>query len=393
MPLPEVLVLILAGGAGNRLELLTATRAKPAVPFAGRFRLIDFPLSNCQHAQIADVWISVQYNPASLTRHLSNGRPWDLDRTTGGMLTLPPRQGSDRGGWHAGTADSLWRNAELIRDRGAELLVVLSADAVYKLDYREVVEAHLQGDQQLTMVTTQVAAEDAGRYGVVQVGADDRITDYAYKPEEPATSTVATEVFVMTADPVLDRLEALAQDAGDDGLDDLGDQLLPDLVDDGLARSWALDGYWRDVGTVQAYWQAHQEFLEETPPLRLDDPQWPVHTRAGSEAAAWLARGAEVENSLVCGGARVAGSVAGSVLSPGVVIEAGAQVVDSVLLPGAVVRKGAVVRRAILDDGVVVGPDARVGGGSEGEVALVGRAVELSAGTVVAPGGRLPEED
>jgi len=393
MPLPKVLVLILAGGAGNRLELLTATRAKPAVPFAGRFRLIDFPLSNCQHAQIADVWISVQYNPASLTRHLSNGRPWDLDRTTGGMLTLPPRQGSDRGGWHAGTADSLWRNAELIRDRGAELLVVLSADAVYKLDYREVVEAHLQGDQQLTMVTTQVAAEDAGRYGVVQVGDDDRITDYAYKPEEPATSTVATEVFVMTADPVLERLEALAQDAGDDGLDDLGDQLLPDLVDDGLARSWALDGYWRDVGTVQAYSQAHQEFLEETPPLRLDDPQWPVHTRAGSEAAAWLARGAEVENSLVCGGARVAGSVAGSVLSPGVVIEAGAQVVDAVLLPGAVVRKGAVVRRAILDDGVVVGPEARVGGGSEGEVALVGRAVELSAGTVVPPGGRLPEED
>jgi glucose-1-phosphate adenylyltransferase len=393
MPLPEVLVLILAGGAGNRLELLTATRAKPAVPFAGRFRLIDFPLSNCQHAQIADVWISVQYNPASLTRHLSNGRPWDLDRTTGGMLTLPPRQGSDRGGWHAGTADSLWRNAELIRDRGAELLVVLSADAVYKLDYREVVEAHLQGDQELTMVTTRVAAEDAGRYGVVQVGDDDRITDYAYKPEEPATSTVATEVFVMTADRVLERLEALAQDAGDEGLDDLGDQLLPDLVDDGLARSWALDGYWRDVGTVQAYWQAHQEFLVETPPLRLDDPQWPVHTRAGSEAAAWLGRGAEVENSLVSGGAWVAGSVAGSVLSPGVVIEAGAQVVDSVLLPGAVVRKGAVVRRAILDDGVVVGPDARVGGGSEGEVALVGRAVELSAGTVVAPGGRLPEED
>jgi glucose-1-phosphate adenylyltransferase len=154
MPLPKVLVLILAGGAGNRLELLTATRAKPAVPFAGRFRLIDFPLSNCQHAQIADVWISVQYNPASLTRHLSNGRPWDLDRTTGGMLTLPPRQGSDRGGRHAGTADSLWRNAELIRDRGAELLVVLSADAVYKLDYSEVVEAHLQGDQQLTMVTS-----------------------------------------------------------------------------------------------------------------------------------------------------------------------------------------------------------------------------------------------
>ena len=393
MPLPKVLVLIRAGGAGDRLELLTATRAKPAVPFAGRFRLIDFPLSNCQHAQIADVWISVQYNPASLTGTCPTGARGTSTAPRGACSRCRRGRAAIAAAGTQGTADSLWRNAELIRDRGAELLVVLSADAVYKLDYREVVEAHLQGDQQLTMVTTEVAAEDAGRYGVVQVGADDRITAYAYKPEEPATSTVATEVFVMTADPVLERLEALAQDAGDDGLDDLGDQLLPDLVDDGLARSWALDGYWRDVGTVQAYWQAHQEFLEETPPLRLDDPQWPVHTRAGSEAAAWLARGAEVENSLVCGGARVAGSVAGSVLSPGVVIEAGAQVVDAVLLPGAVVRKGAVVRRAILDDGVVVGPEARVGGGSEGEVALVGRPVELSAGTVVPPGGRLPEED
>ncbi len=389
MALPKVLVLVLAGGAGGRLELLTATRAKPAVPFAGVYRLIDFPLSNCQHSQISDVWVSLQYNPASLAVHLANGRPWDLDRTSGGMLTLPPHQGSERAGWHSGTADSVWRNAELVRAFGADALVVLSADAVYKLDYREVVDAHLQGGQQVTMVTTEVAAEDADRYGVVQVGENGAITRYSHKPSEPEGRTVANEVFVFSPDPVLDRLEALAQEAGEDGLADLGDRLLPDLAHDGLARSWAHPGYWRDVGTVQAYWEAHRDFLSDSPPLQLDDTRWPVHTREGADTAALVTRGAEVEHSLLSGGTRVAGSVRGSVLSPGVVVEAGATVVDSVLLPGARVRGRATVNRAVLDDGVVVGQEATVGG--DGDIALVGRAVELSPGAVVPPGGRCPE--
>jgi glucose-1-phosphate adenylyltransferase len=153
MTLPRVLVLVLAGGAGGRLELLTEQRAKPAVPFAGVYRLIDFPLSNCQHSHIADVWVSVQFHPTSLSRHLANGRPWDLDRTAGGLMTLPPHQGTDRGGWHTGTADSLWRQAPLIREFGPDALVVVSADAVYKLDYREVVDAHLGSGAEVTMVT------------------------------------------------------------------------------------------------------------------------------------------------------------------------------------------------------------------------------------------------
>src|SRR5918997_6437645 len=348
MALPKVLVLVLAGGQGGRLELLTETRAKPAVPFAGVYRLVDFPLSNCQHSGIADVWVSVQHNPASLTGHLANGRPWDLDRTVGGMLTLPPHRGDERGGWHAGTADSLWRNAELVREHRPDTLVVVSSDAVYKLDYREVVDAHRQGGQHVTMVTTQVEADDADRYGVVQVGDGDAVTDYAYKPREPRGTTVTNEVFVFSPGPVLDRLDDLAGKAGDEGLSDLGDELLSALVGDGLARAWPLDGYWRDVGTVAAYWTAHQEFLAESPPLDLDDPQWPVHTREGADSAARVLRGAEVEQSLLSGGARVAGTVIGSVLSPGVVVEAGATVTDALLLPGVLVRAGASVTRAVL---------------------------------------------
>jgi glucose-1-phosphate adenylyltransferase len=391
MALPRILVLVLAGGAGGRLELLTDQRAKPAVPFAGVYRLIDFPLSNCQHSQLADVWVSVQFHPTSLSDHLANGRPWDLDRTSGGLMVLPPFQGTDRGGWHTGTADSLWRNAELVREYEPDALVVVSSDAVYKLDYREVAESHLGSGAEVTMVTTEVAADDASRYGIVQVGDDGAITDYAYKPDEPATTTATNEVFVFSPRPTLDRLEALAADAGEDGLDDLGSQLLPDQTRDGLARAHPLKGYWRDVGTVPAYWEAHRDFLAAEPPIDLDDAAWPVHTRGGRHSAARILSGAVVDGSLVSGGTRVAGEVRGSVLSPGVVVEKGATVVDSVLLPGVRVRAGATVTRAVLDDRVEVGEEASVGG--DGDITLVGREARVEPGSQVAAGARLPDPE
>ncbi len=391
MALPRVLVLVLAGGAGGRLELLTEQRAKPAVPFAGVYRLIDFPLSNCQHSHLADVWVSVQFHPTSLSQHLANGRPWDLDRTDGGLLVLPPYQGTDRAGWVSGTANSLWRYAPLVRDFDPDALVVVSADAVYKLDYREVVDAHLGSGAEVTMVTTEVAADDASRYGIVEVGSGGKVADYAYKPDQPSTTTATNEVFVFSPGPTLDRLEALAAEHGEEGLEDLGTHLLPAQTRDGLARAHAFGGYWRDVGTVESYWQAHHEFRSPEPPLDLDDPAWAVHTRGGRRSAARVLRGAEVEDSLVSGGTRVGGRVIGSVLSPGVVVEAGATVVDSVLLPGARVRAGATVTRTVLDDGVVVGERATVGG--DGEVTLVGRRIEVAAGSEVPAGARVPDPE
>jgi glucose-1-phosphate adenylyltransferase len=389
MAIPKVLVLVLAGGKGSRLELLTETRAKPAVPFAGVYRLIDFPLSNCEHSAIADVWVSVQYQPQSVNEHLANGRPWDLDRTTGGLMMMAPFQGSERGGWTEGTADGLWRQSELVRQFDPDALVVVSSDAVYKLDYREVVDAHLGSGAEVTMVTTEVEPDDAARYGIVQVGGDGQVTDYAYKPDEPVTTTATNEVFVFSPTETLDRLQALKDQVGDDGLEDLGTHLLPAQTKDGLARAFRFTGYWRDVGTIESYWRAHRDFLSAEPPIDLDELDWPVHTRGGRHSAARVLDDGQIENSLLSGGTRVSGNVRGSVLSPGVVVEAGATVLDSVLLPGVRVRAGATVTRAVLDDRVVVGEGATVGG--DGDIALVGREATVPDGGEVPAGGRLPE--
>jgi glucose-1-phosphate adenylyltransferase len=389
----KTLVIVLAGGAGGRLDLLTRHRAKPAVPFAGTHRLIDFPLSNCHHAGLSDVWVAQQFNPISLSDHLANGRPWDLDRTTGGLLLLQPRLGhDDREGFQHGTADALWRNAPLVREFEPEALVVLSADAVYVQDYGALVDEHMASDAAVTMVTTEVDPEDAGRYGVVEV-EDGKVTDYAYKPERPATNLVATEVFVFRPGPLLETLEDLAGEAGDDGLDDLGDGLLPRLVDGGGAREARFAGYWRDVGTVDAYWNTHQELLADPPPIDLDDPEWPILTQASARrASAHVARGADLRESMLAPAARVAGTVERSIVGRGAVVESGAVVRESVLLPGAVVRSGAEVVRAVLDDAVEVGAGATVGGPG-GDIALVGLRSVVDAGEAVPPGGRHPAVD
>lgn len=389
MPRPDVLMLVLAGGQGSRLDLLTTNRAKPAVPFAGQYRLIDFPLSNCLHSGITDVWVLQQYQPASLNDHLANGRPWDLDRTIGGLLVLPPYQGSSRDGFTKGTADGLWRNATTIREAEPSLLMIASADAVYRMNYAEVVEGHRDSDSVLTMVTTQVDIADAGRYGVVQVDGE-KITKYEYKPDEPSSDIVSNEVFVFDPGPVLDLLDELAGEAGDEGAGDLGDELWPRLVERGVVRQHRHDGYWRDVGTLDAYWEANMDFADENPPLDLDDDSWPIRTLGGKRAAAWMADTASATGTLVSAAARVSGRVSNSVLSPGVVIEPDAVVEDSVLLPGVVVRRGAQVRRSIVDDSVEIGEGARVGG--DGGIALLGEQATVPAGALIAAGARYPEK-
>ncbi|HZC13278.1 MAG TPA: sugar phosphate nucleotidyltransferase, partial [Thermoleophilaceae bacterium] len=324
--------------------------------------------------------------PHTLTEHLANGRPWDLDRTHGGLRVLHPHQGRSESGFYEGNADALFRNKAEIRAFEPELLLVLSADHVYTLDFSRVVAHHLERGADATLVTTQVARHEASRFGVVQV-ADGRVEDYAYKPDEPKSDVVTTEVFLFDAPTLLDLVEELAEGDEDSGLADLGDEVLPRLVRDGDVADFRLKGHWRDVGTVESYWEGHMELLRPDPPLDLDDRSWPILTWAVQHPPARLSGSAELEESLVSPGCDVRGRVVRSVLAPGVVVEEGASVADSVVLHDTSIRSGAVVERAIVDEHAEIA--AKVGA-PDGEIALVGRRArvrrEVEAGGRVEPG-------
>jgi glucose-1-phosphate adenylyltransferase len=389
MPKPKVLALVMAGGEGSRLELLTERRAKPALPYAGVYRLIDFPLSNCLHSGIEDVWVLQQYRLQSLNDQLANGRPWDLDRTYGGLRLLPPQLGADEDGFHEGNADAIWRNRQLIAERDPEVVLVLSADHVYRLDYGEVLARHRDRQAGVTVVTSEVPASEASRQAVVEVADDGRLSGFHYKPEEPPTTRVATEVFAFRTGLLLDTLDELATDGE---LKDFGQSLLPRLVEAGQAVEHRMAGYWRDVGTVPAYWQAHMDLLDPERPLDLDDPDWPVLGRAPHRLPARVEGAARLDGALLSPGTVVAGEVTRSVLGPGVAVEPGAVVREAVLLDDCVVAAGALVERAVLDRGVRVGPGAGVGGQGGDGPALAGQEAQIPGGTMVAPGGRFAQD-
>lgn len=375
----RTLLIVLAGGAGSRMETLTENRAKPALRFGGSHRLIDFPLSNAANSGVSDVWVLEQFEPESITEHLAGGRPWDLDRSRGGLMLLGPHRGDEREGWHEGTADALWRKADRIRRHDPDVVLVASADAVYRMDYADVVAHHVAADAEVTMVTTRHDG-DCSRYGVVRA-EEGRVTDYVLKPDDPPTRTVTTEVFAFTTAALLETLEQCAAKGGEDGLGDLGEEVLPAMVARGAAADYRHTGYWQDVGTVDAYWEAHMELLEQ-PPFDLDDPAWPVRTPAQRHVGARVHARGQVEDSLLSPGVVVEGTVRRSVLAPGVQVAPGAEVVDSVLLDDVRVGPGATVRRSVVDEGARVRGRAEVGG--DGEVTLIG------AGSVVHPRKRIP---
>jgi len=379
MKRPQVLALVLAGGEGGRLAPLTDERAKPVTPFAGSYRLIDFPLSNCVHSGVNDVWVIQQYEPHELTKQLANGRPWDLDRTRGGLRILHPYLGDSESGWYEGNADAIYRNRKVIADEDPDVLLVLSADHVYKLDYADVVADLLESGAAVTMVTTTVPKEDASRYGVVEVDGDGKVREFEYKPDDPKSGVVTTEVFAYDARRLLQTLDELADEGDSSGLSDFGHELLPRLVDEGSARGFELDGYWRDVGTIESYWDAHMDLLEAEPRLTLDDPAWPILTTGLQRSPARVEASATLDGILVAAGAQVRGTVVRSVLAPGVVVERGAEVRDAILLHDSYVGAGARVTRAILDEQAHVEGDAVVEGTDEVAVVATGARVSASA--------------
>lgn len=354
---PKVLAVILAGGTGGRLGPLTDHRAKPALPVAGTYRLIDIPLSNLRNSGLSDVWVVEQYQPASINDHLSNGRPWDLDRNTGGLRVLPPFQGREGEGFAEGNADGLFRQGAFIREFAPDLVLVLSADHLYSLDYRDVLRTHAAADAALTIVSTRFDG-DASKHGVLQV-ADGMVTDFQYKPAEPASDLVAAEVFLYSTNELLESLEKLHET--EDGLHDYGDELLPYFVATGRVADHRLDGYWLDLGTPANYHAAHMDLLDGKG-LDFDNSEWPMLTGSPRRLPAFVGGCGDVGGSLVSPGSKVFGRVRRSVIGTDATVAAGSDVVDSVLMEGVTVEAGATVRNAIVDAGAVIRQGTRVDG-------------------------------
>ena len=356
----RVLAVVLAGGEGERLSILSALRAKPAVPFAGKYRIIDFTLSNCVNSEIDDVVVLTQYNPRSLNDHIGAGRPWDLDRShAGGIRLMQPYIARGRASeWYRGTADAMLQNLNVINEWPGDTIVVLAGDHIYKMDYQPFVQAHRRHRADVTVAVKRVPIGEAHRFGILALGEDDEVVEWQEKPKQPKSDLASLGIYVFSKRALLAWL--------DDDRPDFGANVIPAMLDGGArVFGYRFDGYWQDVGTVESYWQTQMDLLEEHPGLDLYDKDWVIHTRSEERAPARIGPTASVHRSLISHGCLIAGTVERSVLSPGVRVDPGAVVRDSIVMFDCVIRAGAVVDRAILDKEVQVGPNAIVGMGTD----------------------------
>ena len=402
----EVLALVQAGGQGSRMDVLTRERAKPALPYGGVHRLVDFALSGLVHADLADVWVSLEYQVTSIDDYLSGGRPWSLDRNRGGFRRIVPQTGTGpatESGFAHGNGDLLLRMSADIESFGARTLVVCSADHVFNMDLAPVVEEHHASGRVATVVTSEVTKKDASDNVVVLAGRDGTVTGVEHKPARPSAGTVATEIFLYDTEALIATLhdlrgELAGDEDGDSGIGDFGEHLLPRLVESGKVVAVPLTGYWRDVGQPGLYLQSHRDLLAGRVDV-FDHPGRPVISHWPDRPAARVRAAGRCSDSLLSPGADVNGLVVGSVLGPGVVVEKGAEVHDSVVMEDCVIRAGSVVRTAVLDERCEVAARARVGAepsarlARDEDVVLVGRdsmvAGQVGAGARLEPGSYL----
>lgn len=382
---------ILAGGEGSRLSILTAKRTKPAVPFAGKYRIIDFALSNCVNSGIFDVMILAQYRPQSLIEHIGAGGPWDLNRDfTGGLRLYSPYKGRGASDWYLGTADAVQQNFSFIKSSKPELVLILSGDHVYEMNYDAMLTFHRDHGADLTMATIRVPMPEASRFGIVSVDGEYRVTSFVEKPDSPPSNLANMGVYVFNLD-VLDRV--LWQDhLNPTSSHDFGKDILPRMVAEGnQIFAYPYTGYWVDVGTVDTYWQAHMDLLSAKPSIDLGDRSWIIHTRTEERPPVRIAKGAVILDSMITDGCVIpfGATIERSVLAPGVHVHGEAIIRESIILTDTEIKAGAVIERSIIDKRVTVGEKAHVGGIQEGSdlaITMVGKNSQVVPGLVVEPG-------
>ena len=353
----RTLALIMAGGESQDLSVLTEIRSEPSIPFGGKFRLIDFPLSNCVNSGITNVAVLTQYRPRSLNDHIGIGKPWDLDRASGGVRLLQPYRGGPYGDWQRGSADAVRRNLDYVAQQNEEYVLILSGRHVSLMDYGPLIQHHAQTEADVTVAVRRVNPHETHRFGIVSTAADGRIVEFQEKPRRSPRNLASMGIYVFRRDFLIELL------AGSTHVD-FGYHILPALLEaDRRVQSYTFPGYWADISTVQSYWEANMSLMIEEPALDLYDPLWVVHTRSEERAPVKVGPVADVDGTLLSNGCQIDGTVERSVLSPGVRVAEGAIVRDSIILSDTVIGPGAVVDRCIVDKGVVIAEGSQVGHG------------------------------
>ncbi len=383
------IAMLLAGGQGSRLGILTKNVAKPAVPYGGKYRIIDFPLSNCTNSGIDTVGVLTQYQPLELNAYIGSGAPWDLDLSNGGVFVLPPYQKGKVGEWYRGTANAIYQNMAFIEQYNPDYVLILSGDHIYKMDYNAMLNFHIRHGADATIAVRPVPWEEASRFGIMNTDADDNITEFEEKPKNPKSNKASMGVYIFTWEKL--RKYLTDDEADKKSSNDFGKNIIPTmLADKQVMCAYNFEGYWKDVGTIESLWEANMDLLETPMPVDLHDKKWRIYARNPGLAPHYIAKGAVVEDSLVTEGCEVFGTVKHSVIFAGVTIEEGANVQDSVIMPGSVIKRGAVVRRAIVSENAVVGAGSFVGEES-GNIAVVGTGITVPAGVKVGAGVQVDE--
>jgi glucose-1-phosphate adenylyltransferase len=393
----KTVAMLLAGGQGSRLGVLTYSRAKPAVTYGGRYRIIDFPLSNCIHSGIDTVGVLTQYQPLELNTYIGTGAPWDLDTISGGAFVLPPYVKGKSGKWYSGTADAIYQNKYFIDQYDPDNLVILSGDHIYKMNYSWMIREHTKNNADATIAVIPVPIEEASRFGIMNTDKQGRIKEFEEKPEKPKSNLASMGVYCFNWPKLREYLEKDAADEGSDN--DFGKNIIPAMLGGG-ERLFAYEykGYWKDVGTIRSLWEANMELLTDFPPLNLYDEPWRIFSRNPNEPPHFVGSEAEISNSMISEGCRIYGTVINSILSSGVTVGKGAVVRDSIIMTEAVIGEGSKVDMSIIDEDVQVGRRAKIGepkkpdlkpGANPGKISVIGKRAKINAGATVEAGKQI----
>ncbi|MCD7944209.1 MAG: glucose-1-phosphate adenylyltransferase [Clostridia bacterium] len=383
----ECVAMLLAGGQGSRLYNLTETTAKPAVAFGGKYRIIDFPMSNCVNSGIETVGVLTQYQPLALNEYIGNGQPWDLDRNSGGVTVLPPYQAKNASNWYKGTANAIYQNIAFIERYSPNYVIILSGDHIYKMNYDEMLEEHKKNDADATIAVLEVPISEASRFGIMNTDETGRIYEFEEKPKHPKSTKASMGIYIFSADVLIEYLRR--DEADPASQNDFGKNIIPTMLADGKRMyTFPFKGYWKDVGTLGSLWEANMDLLGEEPNFELNDKDWRIYSRNNAEPPHFVGENAEINNSLVTEGCEINGVVENSVLSNGVIVESGAYVKDSVIMSGTRIGSGSNMNYSIIDGDTVIGKNCTVGRPKEVAegLTLIGSGVTLADGTVVPAG-------